>query len=142
MAERVIRSVAAPPQRRGWRLTSKDRADAERGSGTVLAIGLVGALAMSLVAVAAVGQAVLANQRAVSAADLAALAGAQALIDGLDATEACAAADTVATAMNADLIGCVPTGSTNELRVDCAVQVQLGVLGARSARATAVAGPP
>jgi secretion/DNA translocation related TadE-like protein len=94
-----------------------------------------------MVALAAVSGAVAARHRAVTAADMAALAGAQALIDGLESDQACASAGSVAAAMGAELTGCVPLGGDN-LRASCSATVHLGALGPHLARATAVAGPP
>jgi secretion/DNA translocation related TadE-like protein len=107
----------------------------------VLAIGLVAVLAASMVAVGTVSQAVGARQRAVAAADLAALAGAQALIDGLGPEQACAEARRVAEGSGAALTGCAPEGP-QQLRATCEAPIRLGVLGSRAARATALAGPP
>lgn len=107
----------------------------------MLVIGLVGALAATLVALSAVAAAVAAQQRAVTAADLAALAGAQRLIDGGTLDQACGESDLVATRNGAALAHCgrAPPG---RLTVDCTVAVDLPILGRRAASATAVAGPP
>ncbi|MDR2254262.1 MAG: hypothetical protein LBD97_10500, partial [Bifidobacteriaceae bacterium] len=79
--------------------------------------------------------------RAATAADLAALAGAQALIDGLTEAEACAAADRIAGEVGAEVTLCV-SAEAGRLRVACAVAVDMGLLGRRTATAAAVAGPP
>lgn len=99
------------------------------------------ALASAAVAFAATAQAVSARHRAQAAADLAALAGAQALIDGLGLEQACAEARRVAGAMEADLLECAAAPAAG-LRAACAVPVRLVVLGPRQAQASAEAGPP
>jgi secretion/DNA translocation related TadE-like protein len=117
------------------------RRDGELGSGTVLAVGLIAALASSLLALAAVSGALAAHQRAVAAADLAALAGAQALIDGRGLAEACRTADDVARASGGDLIVC-ERSPPDRLTVTCRLFADLPALGQRAATASAVAGPP
>lgn len=74
------RAVVPPP---GWRRGPR-WPEPERGSGTVLALGAVGALVAVLAAVLLLGGVVAARHRAESAADLAALAGAVALQRGGD----------------------------------------------------------
>ncbi|MDR2348919.1 MAG: pilus assembly protein TadG-related protein [Bifidobacteriaceae bacterium] len=130
------RRQAALPRRGGL-----EEAAGERGSGSVLAIGLVAVLALSTAAVAATSQAVSARQRAQAAADLAALAGAQALIDGWGLGQACAESARVAAGMGADLLDCAGQ-APKRLRAVCAVTVNLVALGPRQARAEALAGPP
>jgi secretion/DNA translocation related TadE-like protein len=94
-----------------------------------------------MVAVSLVAASTSAQHQAQAAADLAALAGAQALIDGLGTDQACAAATRVAAAMEADLTQCAPLGAS-DLRAQADIWVNLGMLGARAARASAVAGLP
>jgi secretion/DNA translocation related TadE-like protein len=107
----------------------------------VLAVGLVGALAATLLALAVVAAGVVANQRAVTASDLAALAGAQALIDGGTLSAACQAATDTARSNGAELTSC-GRSPPNDLAVSCSIGVDLPVLGQRAAMASAVAGPP
>jgi secretion/DNA translocation related TadE-like protein len=113
----------------------------QRGSGTVLAVGLVAAIASTLLALAAICGAAVARLSAVAAADLAALAGAQALIDGQGIESACLAARVVAEASGAELLACRAT-APDRLAATCQVPVELPLLGARVASAQAEAGPP
>jgi secretion/DNA translocation related TadE-like protein len=88
----------------------------ERGAVTVLAVAMLGVLLL-LTAALAVGEAmIVAHRRAQSAADLAALAGAQAI---QQAQDACAAASAVAAANGAELTGCAV--ETYEVRVTARV---------------------
>ncbi|MDO4242891.1 MAG: pilus assembly protein TadG-related protein [Actinomyces sp.] len=112
--------------------------EAERGSGTVLALGLIGVLVALALAVAAIIQAQAAAGRARSAADLAALAGATALHSVLAPADPCATAARVARANGAALEACTFRGED----VVVAVSVEAEVLGfPRQARAQARAGP-
>jgi secretion/DNA translocation related TadE-like protein len=106
-----------------------------------LAIGLAAALVLCLMAVATIGAAVVAHNRAVTAADLAALSGAQALIDGLDPDQACQTASRTAAASGAQLISCDQT-TNRHLEVRCSVPTGLGHFGIPTATAKAEAGPP
>lgn len=107
----------------------------DRGSVTVLAC--VGVLVVLVVAGLAVhvGAAVLARQRAETAADLAALAGAAQLLRGVEI--ACETSGVVARANEAELTGCRADGL--DLLVEVAVEVG-GTLGGRAA-GRARAGP-
>lgn len=82
------------------------RRAAERGSGTVLAVGLVGVLAALLVAGLLVAAVALAGQRARTAADLAALAAAGRSLEGFHPAGACAAAGRVVAGHDAVLAAC------------------------------------
>ena len=86
----------------------------QRGSATVLALGLVGVLAFATVLVAAFGGVVADQRRVASAADLAALAGAGALQDGADP---CAAARSSADRNGARLGRCSVDGEVVTVRV-------------------------
>ena len=99
---------------------------------TAFAVAAVLALA---VAVLLVGRAAVATHAARSAADLAALAGAHALREGLDP---CTAASGIAAANGADLPVCTVDGH-DLARAE--VHVDLGVFGSRAASAIARAGP-
>ena len=83
------------------------------------------------------GSAVSARHRAQAAADLAALAAAGALADGVQA--ACASAVTVSEAMHTSVAECSADGLDVVVTVD--VSVALGRLGVGTARAVARAGP-
>lgn len=86
------------PTRRDW--------SPDRGSGTVLAVGLVGVLATLLVAGLLVAAVALAGQRARTAADLAALAVAGRALEGAGTATACAAGGRVAGMHEAVLVSC------------------------------------
>lgn len=82
---------------------SRRGAREERGAVTALAVAMLGILIL-IAAALAVGEAmVVAHRRAQSAADLAALAAAEAI---QHARDPCTAASEVATANGADLTGC------------------------------------
>ena len=108
----------------------------EDGVATVLAIVLAGLL----VVVALVGGAVVAlidaHRRAESAADLAALAGAGALVRG---DGACVAAATIAGRNGAELVSCRASGST--LSVVVSVAAPGGLEGLPDLQGRARAGP-
>lgn len=69
---------------RGGSGSQTGRCDRERGTGTVLILGIVGAVLVLAVGIAALGAAQNARGAAQAAADLGALAGATALRDGFD----------------------------------------------------------
>ena len=110
----------------------------QRGSATVWVVALSAVLALVGAAAVLVGAAVVARHRATTAADLSALAAAGRTVLG-DAG-ACAAAQGVAAANNAELTRCtVGAGAVAEVAVS--VSVRLGRLGVHTATATARAGP-
>jgi secretion/DNA translocation related TadE-like protein len=88
------------------------RARADRGSASLLAVGLIGVLVLVAVALGTVSAIVHAHRRAQAAADLAALAGAAAQADGRDG---CQVAAQMAVANGGALTGCHPEGA--DLRV-------------------------
>lgn len=112
------------------------RPDPERGSGTVLALGAVGALATVLAAALLLCGVVAARHRAESAADLAALAGAVALQRGGDA---CAEAARVGAANDAT-IRCVVDGADVVVEAGAPVPAAARALADRAV-ARARAGP-
>lgn len=115
------------------RVMSRVRRVPDRGSATVLVLA-VATLAVAVATVVALGGAVLhAGARARTAADLAALAAADAFAGG---TEPCAAARTVATRNAAVLVRCSPGADG----VTVLVEVRLPVVG-RPVRASARAVP-
>ena len=75
----------------------------ERGAATVLVVALAGLLLLIGAAVTGVTAVVVTHRAAQSAADLSALAGAQATVRGEDG---CAAADAIARDNEAELIDC------------------------------------
>ncbi len=95
----------------------------DRGSGTVLALCLVVLTVLLAGAATMLGQAVLARQRAETAADLGALAAAAVLVDplaGAGAPQACARAARVVAANGARLLDC-------RARPDASVSVRAAV---------------
>ena len=109
----------------------------ERGSATVVGACVVAALAGLVVLVVYVGAAVSARHQAQSAADLGALAAAQAL--ALGGVDPCGRAEVITRRMSAGVVSCTVDGSDVVLTV--AVGVEVGVFGQRQARAVARAGP-
>lgn len=111
----------------------------DRGSATVLAIVLIGALTAATLLALVVGAVLVDHRRAQAAADLAALAGAAALQDGADA---CAAADGLARANGADLASCEISAGTVlvEVVLGTGFADLTGTITARS-RAGPVLGP-
>lgn len=86
----------------------------ERGAASVLVIALAGMLLLVGSALSVVAAIFVSHRTAQSAADLAALAGAQTQADGGDA---CAAARSVASANGAELTSCSVDGREVRLRV-------------------------
>lgn len=123
---------AAVAVRTGWRRVGDD----DEGAMTVATAFAVAAVLALAVAVLLVGRAAVATHAARSAADLAALAGAHALREGL---APCTAASGIAAANGADLPVCTVDG--HDLVARAEVHVDLGVLGSRAASAVARAGP-
>lgn len=120
--------------RHAWKLCSSH---GERGSGTVLAVGLaLTVLAAMAIALLFVQAAVFAG-RAASAADLAALAAADAL-RGLTEGEPCTVALEVASRHGATVVSCIEgAGQTVEVRTEL---VERTVAGPATGQARA--GPP
>lgn len=88
------------------RLVRSGRLSGEQGSGSVLAVGLVGVVSSLLLAGLLIADVAVAGQRARTAADLAALAAAGRVLQGADEEEACTAASAVATHNGALLTSC------------------------------------
>ncbi|HWH25546.1 MAG TPA: type I DNA topoisomerase [Pseudolysinimonas sp.] len=122
--------VQAP--RAQGKLVRKIRADG--GAGTILAVALVGVIAAVLVGALTLGAGLTARQRAIGAADAAALAAADTL-SGAAAGDPCATAARLAQVNGASLVVC----EINGLTVTVGVVSGRGLL-AVSARSTA--GPP
>ena len=117
------------------------RVAADRGSGTVLMVGLVAVVLALFVAISLLGRAQSARGAAQTAADLAALAAAQQLVDGgAGPTVACGTAREVVAANGAVLTGCSLLGH-GVVRVTCERSGGLGAARA-SARAGPSLGPP
>lgn len=106
----------------------------QRGSATVLALPLLGALTVAAVLLAFVGGAVVTRRQVASAADLAALAGAAAIQHGL---AGCAQAAAVAARNGAELDTCTVDGSEVRVVVRAGTAELLGRSLTVSARARA-----
>ena len=114
----------------------------ERGSGTVLTLGLVAVLLILFVFVTGLFGVMTAKQRASTAADLSALAAADAA-RGLREGEPCEVAAQVAEDNGASLTGCAaPAGyeGTIDVRVTSTISGAFAFLG--DAEAVSRAGPP
>lgn len=118
------------------------REDAERGSNTVTSLGLVCVLLVLGLTLAGLVGVVSANHRAATAADLAALAGADAA-RGLSSGQPCTVAAAVAGRNGAILAGCaLPSelSGTVDIRVTIPIEGPFAFLG--SAEGLSRAGPP
>lgn len=130
---RVLRAIR--PSERGQR--RREAWDPESGSGSVLAVGICGVVAVLLVAALILCSAVIASHRARSAADLAALAAASA------PGQECAQARRIAGLHGAELGECVVDGADVEITVTvrpAGAAARWGPAGAR-ARAGPEPGP-
>ena len=126
-----------PPGLRGTRSTH-EHCRSDGGSATVAVVGAIGLLFVLTVAGLSLGSAVLASHRARSAVDLAALAGASALMSGDSLALACARASGVARRGDAAIVSCTAAGD-DRLTVRGEVSASIPLLG--RAVATARAGP-
>ncbi|AKV55681.1 pilus assembly protein, probably tadF [Bifidobacterium actinocoloniiforme DSM 22766] len=106
---------------------------ADRGSGTAMGVMLVAIVALGLVLVATLGNILVCQSRARTAADASALAAASALDEGSGAP--CSAATTVATANKASLASCQVEGQDALVRVEVATQVPFATQVSKEARA-------
>jgi secretion/DNA translocation related TadE-like protein len=95
--------------------------DRERGSGTVLAVGLIGVIATLLVAGLLVAAVAIAGQRARTAADLAALAAAGAAVTGGDVAASCRVAQELAARNGAVLTACTLVHNRGDAGEDAAL---------------------
>jgi secretion/DNA translocation related TadE-like protein len=111
----------------------------ERGSATLFAVAVIGVLVLVGAALGVVAAMVHAHRVAHSAADLAALAGAEARARGRDP---CAAAAGVAAANDARLDGCTVEGFDVRLHVTVVGPHWLGQRHDLSAQARAGPAPP
>jgi len=109
------------------------------GAGTVLLVAVVAVVLSAATVALGLAAALVTRQRAEAAADLAALAGAQALVRGGDA---CGTAGRVAAAGRARVVACEPVGTTVHLVVEVRLPGVLGRLDMPPARARARAGVP
>ncbi|MCL2803884.1 MAG: NlpC/P60 family protein [Micrococcales bacterium] len=111
----------------------------EAGSGTILAAGLACVLLFAMTALSSLVGASQSRWAAQTAADLAALAAAQDLIDGATISQACGHGQAVARANQTELTNCRGAGQ-GRVTVEAAVTVRSWPGGV--GRAKAVAGPP
>jgi secretion/DNA translocation related TadE-like protein len=109
----------------------------DRGSAVVWLAGFTALLVLATAAALLPGSAVLARHRAATAADLAALAGAVRVLDGV--AVACAAAADIAARNGGSLVRCAVSG--DDVEVEVTRPVVLGGLGSWTAWAKARAGP-
>ena len=112
----------------------------ERGSGTVLVLGVVGLLVGLVVGALSVVSAVVESHRAQSAADLSALAAAALLVRGDPPDAACAVAVRVA-GRNGGSVAACRTGSDLSVEVVVEVPANLPKVGSATARSRAGPGP-
>ncbi len=114
----------------------------QRGSGTVIVLGIIAVLLIVLGVVAGLISVSSANHRATTAADLSALAAADAA-RGLRNGDPCDVAEQVATANRAQLVGCASPAEDSEVmdvRVHVAVAGPFAFMG--PAESASRAGPP
>ena len=113
----------------------------EEGSGTVLAVGIIAALLILATIIIGFAGVSTANRRAAQAADLAALAAADAL-RGITPGDPCDIAAQVARDNNANLVGCALADrpETVDIRVSSAVHGPFAFFG--DAQGTSRAGAP
>jgi secretion/DNA translocation related TadE-like protein len=119
-------------------LHARSRLDDQRGSATVLVVAVAGVLLLVGAALGVVAALVVAHRAAQSGADLAALAGAQALGRGADG---CRAAGETATANDVRLTGCTTRGRVVEVTVSAPGPRWLGQTSDLSAVARAGPAP-
>jgi secretion/DNA translocation related TadE-like protein len=120
------------PERRGARRAACSRS--ESGVATIWGLAIMGLLLMLAAVSAGVVDLIGARHQAEAAADLAALAGAQAAVDGDDA---CEAARRIAAANHGALTRCEVDGEIVEVRVDVDGSRLLGRIWTLTGRARA-----
>lgn len=97
-----------------WSGAARRRVDADGGSGTVLAIGVVAGLPTLLVSALVLASVLVAGQQARAAADLAALAGLGRVVTGHGEATACGVAAEVARDNGGQLGSCVTVPTDGE----------------------------
>jgi secretion/DNA translocation related TadE-like protein len=107
--------MSGAQSRGGGERRSGEDGHSERGSVTPFAVACLGLLMLLTAALGVVSAIICAHRQAQSAADLAALAAAQALSHGADA---CGAGARIASANGARLITCQVTGNAVLVRVE------------------------
>ncbi len=116
-----------------------ERPSNDRGSATVVMLGVIAAVLMLTVSGLLLASAVLASHRARAAADLAALAAAGVLMRGQPASAACESAARVAAVNHGRVQQCIASGT--EVRLSVAVPAGVRGLGVATARSRAGPGP-
>lgn len=115
---------------RGERCSATVLARGERGSATVLGLGVIGVVLTLWLGAMMLGAVMIASNRARTAADLAAIGGAQTLRVGGDLVAACARAQQVARDNGSDRAECTSTASgsaAERLTVEVLVEVSTGI---------------
>lgn len=115
------------------------RSPHERGSATVVTLGVIASVLMLTISGLLLASAVLASHRARAAADLAALAAAAVLMQGGTEPAACGSAARVAALNHGRLEQCMASGTEVRLTVD--VLAGMKGVGVASARSRAGPGP-
>ena len=113
----------------------------DRGSGTVLMLGITGVVGALMVAFVLIGSAFVSAHRARAAADMAAVGAARSLQLGGDAARACREADSLARANRARLVRCQADGPDGSIEAAVSTARMVAALGHGEARAQARAGP-
>ena len=116
-----------------------ERPSVDRGSVTVVMLGVMAAVLMLTVSGLLVASAVLASHRARAAADLAALAAAGVLMRGESASAACESAARVAAVNHGRVTQCIASGT--EVRLSVALPAGVRGPGVATARSRAGPGP-
>ena len=111
----------------------------ERGSATVVMLGVIASVLMLTISGLLLASAVLASHRARAAADLAALGAASALMRGESALAACESAVDVAALNHGRVQQCLASGT--EVRLIVAVPTGVQGVGVATARSRAGPGP-
>lgn len=133
---RLCAAYRRPGRATAWAVR---RRYSDRGSATVLGVGVIAALCAVFGLVLALGQAVVVRHRAAGGADLAALAAADHWAEGTAA--ACARADRVARAQGAWLVRCVISGEISDVTAASAAGLFAAEVRARAGPAGPEQGP-
>ena len=120
---------------RWFEVVTARRARGDQGVATVLVLALAAVLALLGAGSTSLAAVAVARQRAASAADLSALAGAERVLDGQ--ASACARARHIAGLVGAKLLTCSVTDDVVDLVVEVRPAGPLGLLGAAASRARA-----
>lgn len=116
-------------------MTAQSARRGDRGSGSLLMMGVCGVLLTLLAGAMVLVSAVHASTRARAAADLAALAAADLVLNAAPGEVPCARAERLAAANGAELIGCSP--GQDDVVVTVRVESSASVIGPATARSRA-----